>query len=140
MSKEYLNAFKGYEALIPLFSKVIISNVSEGRRLLALKQWLYKIEDRNVKVEKRISVSGRAVLKGKVIEATPNQIIALAQKSLVMPSGSPFNFRDWYTIIGKQKVSPKWLVSLLTGLDVSEFQASDARRVLAQLGILTEHV
>ena len=89
---------------------------------------------------KNIKTTGRAVLKSKVIEATPDQVMELARKSLADANGSPFNFRDWYTIVDGQKVSPKWLVSLLSGLDVSGFQASDARRVLAQLGISTKHV
>ena len=142
MSKDYLKALNGYDAHVPTDTQIIISNAPEGKRLRELKLWLYKEVDRQMDPNKNVNVrvTGRATLKGKIIEITPNQIIELAQKALFNAKSAPFNFRDWYTIIDGQKVSPKWLVSLLSGLDVSEFQASDARRVLAQLGISIEHV
>jgi hypothetical protein len=140
MSKEYLQALKGYEALVPLATKIIISNKPEGKRLRELKLWLYKKVDKQINSVKPVKVTGQAVIKGKLIEATPNQVLEIAQKSLPNAKSPPFNIREWYTIIGGQKVSPKWIVSILSELDVSEFQASDARRVLAQLGISVEHV
>jgi hypothetical protein len=140
MSKDYLRALNGYEGLVPSKMKIVISTTSEGKRLYELKSWLYKQEFTHVNTEKSGIVIGKAVLKGRIIKATRNEINDLAQKSLDAGGGTPFNYKEWYTIINGVKVSPKWLVSLLSGLGVSEFQASDARRVLSQLGISTEHV
>jgi hypothetical protein len=140
MSKEYLTTINGYESLIPQSTKIIISNLPEGKRLSELKLWLYKQEYSKEKAVKVTEVTGQAVLKGKIIKATSEQIIDLAQKSLKNGNGYPFKIKEWYTIIDMQKVSPKWLVSVLSGLDVSEFQSSDARRVLSQLGIFVKHI
>jgi ABC-type multidrug transport system ATPase subunit len=43
-------------------------------------------------------------------------------------------------LLDGQPVAPKWLVSQLTGLPTSDFDASAARRVLLALGIDVEHV
>jgi len=140
LSKEYLSALRGFEKLVPPSIKIQISNTSEGKRLSELKVWLYQEQKRQPKPEKEIKVTGRAMLHGKVIEATPEEIVELAQTALGQSNTAPFKIKDWYCLINGTKVSPKWLVSFLTGLSVSEFQASDARRVLAQLGIATHRV
>jgi hypothetical protein len=140
LSKDYLRALKGYEKLVQPSRTLHISNESEGKRLSELKQWLYQEEEKQPKIEREVKVTGRAVLRGKVIEVSPDEIFQIAQDALAQENGLSRNIKEWYCLINEEKVSPKWLVSLLSGLKVSEFQASDARRVLAQLGISTEHV
>jgi hypothetical protein len=80
-------------------------------------------------------VTGRATLKGAKIDATPGEVMSIARKALTEGIGEPKNFKKWYILIDGNEVSTKWLVSILSGLSVSDFQASDARRVLGQLGI-----
>jgi hypothetical protein len=70
---------------------------------------------------------------------SPEEVLALARRALAERWGDPYNFRDWYAVVDEERVSTKWLVSLLSGLDVSEFQASEARRVLRKLGIAVYH-
>ena len=140
LSKVYQKALNGYEILLQPSTTIFISNASEGKRLSELKSWLYKQENDQPKPDRVVKVTGRAVLRGRVIEASKDEIIRIAQDGLSQGRGSPKNFKEWYCLINGEKVSPKWLVSILSGLDVSEFQASDARRVLVQLGISTEHV
>jgi len=43
--------------------------------------------------------------------------------------------RRWVAVVGPYKVSPKWLVSIITGLSRSAFDASRARTLLQSLGI-----
>lgn len=49
-------------------------------------------------------------------------------------------FRDWYVLVDGQRVAPKWLVSAISGLPTTMFDASNARRVLLALGIDVERV
>lgn len=149
LSKTYLQAMDGFEALVPADTRITVSRAALGTRLTELKNWLYQLSsDDLVTAQKQLSfvemseqpthIMGRATLKGKQIEAKSDEIIALAQQALQDERGvSSDNFRSWYTLIDGQKVSIKWLVSLLSGLDVSAFDTADSRRILRQLGIAT---
>ena len=44
-------------------------------------------------------------------------------------------FKNWFLRVDGQRVSVKWVVGLVTGLPLSDFQASEARRVLRALGL-----
>jgi restriction endonuclease Mrr len=44
-------------------------------------------------------------------------------------------FKNWFLLADGQRVSVKWVVGLITGLPLGEFQASEARRVLRTLGL-----
>jgi len=66
---------------------------------------------------------------------TPTQVFDVARQALAEGKGNPGCYQSWYVLIEEQRVSPKWLVSLLTGLPVSDFHSSAARRMLIQLGI-----
>ena len=81
MSKTYLGAMKGYKEYITPSDNWSLVTVSEGRRLRVLKAWLYK-EDLGTVPEKTFRVTGRAILKGRIIEMSPEDIIALASKKL----------------------------------------------------------
>jgi hypothetical protein len=139
VSKEYLRALRGYEQLLLPNLRWSIASVSEGRRLTVLRSWLYKGKDLPTRRTGPIRVTGHAVLKGIKITASPEDIMRLATDALREQDGSPYRFREWFVAITGTRVSTKWLVSLLSGLDNSKFQAVDARRVLARLGITVEH-
>jgi hypothetical protein len=140
MSKTYLSAFKGYEQHIKPKVKLSLVVASEGRRLRILKAWLYQ-EDFEPQINsKPIKVTGRAVLKSRVIEISQDEIVIIATKALEDQKVLPYKIREWYVVIRDEHISPKWLVSILSGIKSSEFQASDARRVLEQLGINVIHV
>ncbi len=136
LSGSYLQAMDGFAAFIPSGMPSTVVTTSSGKQLKALKSWLYKRPFPSLTQEPRaISVTGRAVVKGRLVQLPPQQVVQLAKQSLVKSSGEHANFRDWYALVDGERVSTKWLVSILTGLKVSEFQASDARRVLQQLGV-----
>lgn len=136
LSKDYLIALKNCVSILPSTTQVRYSQTTEGKRLSELKNWLYQKEMMGKRNSLPTIVKGFSTLKGITIEMSPLKISEIALNSLKESRGEPFNFRDWYCIVGDRiSVSPKWLVSQLTGIKVSEFQASDARRVLAQLGI-----
>ena len=142
LSHLYLQAIDGFEASVPNGTEVIISQASMGKRLTALKSWLYQLPEGTIASEREestVRVSGQATLRGQEIEATAEEVMTLAQQALAHGRGRPYNFRSWYALIGEERVSTKWLASLLSELEVSEFQSSEARRVLRQLGIEVYH-
>jgi hypothetical protein len=44
-------------------------------------------------------------------------------------------FKQWYVEVDGEKLSAKWVLSLVNGLPVREFKTGDARRELARLGL-----
>lgn len=135
LGKNYLEAFVGYEQLIPGNVTVIIAKGSQGRRQAELHDWLYEVLPEQAQSQKKTPQSGKAQIRGIEIMLTPEQIYKLAQKSLIADSDKATIFQSWYVQINDQRVGPKWLVSQLTGLPVNSFHTDDARRVLEKLGI-----
>lgn len=132
----YLQVINGIEKLVPPGVHFTVCRASAGRQLTELKRWLYQLPERTAPPRpKAVQVSGRAILRGRVIEATVEEVLELARQALAHRQGEPHNFHLWYTLIDGERVGTKWLVSLLSGLPVSAFQASEGRRVLEQLGI-----
>jgi hypothetical protein len=62
-------------------------------------------------------------------------VLETACQALSSQSKNATCYQSWYVEVGMVRVSPKWIVSQLTGLPVGSFHTSDARRVLQQLGI-----
>ncbi len=142
MGQLYLRALNGFEDWVTDSTQVTISRAATGKRLTELKRWLHRLPEGTLAAEppkRQVRITGRAVLRGQQIEATPQDVLTLARQARVEGRGNPHNFRDWYVLVDEEKVSTKWLVSLLSGLNVSEFQASEARRVLGQLGVAVYH-
>ena len=135
LSKTYLQALDGFEALVPPTTEVKVINTTPGRQLKELKAWLYKQPPKENNQKRDLPTLGHAILRGHKLDYTPEEIKEIGRNALDAQIGNAVNFRSWYTLIDEQKVNTKWLVSLLSGLKVSEFQASEARRVLQQLGI-----
>lgn len=136
LSQAYLEAVDDLDTMGADGTQMTVSQTTMGQRLTELKRWLYRLpeEDRS-KARPAPAVTGQAVLRGQRIEATKDQVLNLARRALVDGLGRPHNYRTWYALVDGEKVSTKWLASLLSGLPVSEFQASEARRVLRQLGV-----
>ena len=134
MGKDYLQAFRGYESLIPPNLKVTISEGGMGHRQAELRHWLYgeplMLSNEQTKTCKR----RKARLRGIEIALTPKQIMDIARLGLAVDRQLPPS-QVWYVPVDKQQVPVKWLVSQLTGLPVHAFHTSEARRVLHQLAI-----
>jgi hypothetical protein len=134
LGKVYLSALEPLRG--KLGTNVKISQASQGKRLRELRLWLYRENENEVSKQKEpvYRVTGQATLKGKQIKMTREEILTRAREAL--KDGTVVNtYKNWYLLVDGQKVSTKWLVSLLFDVSTREFQASDARRVLGQLGI-----
>jgi len=137
MGEDYLTTVAGYEALTNAKPSVTTIIGGRGKQLSALHSWLYG--GPSMGRFGLLASTGRARIRGVEIAYTPGQILDIAQRSLAQGCGNPGSYHSWYVPIGGQRVSPKWLVSQLTGLPISAFHSDDARRVLWQLGIEVRH-
>ena len=66
---------------------------------------------------------------------SPDQVLNIAREALLQGTGNPSAIQCWYVLVDGTRVSPKWLVSQLTGLPVASFHSSEARLVLQQLDL-----
>lgn len=134
MGQNYLLALDGYDKT-KLELTVQYSTGSIGKQLAILYDWLYgKPTEPSLDVLTSPS-TGQVSLKGIKIVKTPTEILDLARQALLLGKGNPDNYQTWYVLVDDRRVSPKWLISQLTGLPVSAFHSIKARQMLQQLGI-----
>ena len=145
MSAAYHEAIRGFEADLPSKTKVIHAEGAPGIKARQLRSWLYgssinTLTANDVGRITRHLPRGYASIHGRSLSLTPAQVIEKAQQALRNGYGQPDNYRDWFVVVGEKRVGPKWLVGQITGLAVSDFTSSEARRVLINLGIEVHHI
>jgi hypothetical protein len=134
LGRDYVTAIDGYAQLVPSGVNIIIASGTIGRRLATLHDWLYGNRP-SVRPSGGVFASGKARVRGVSLELTQQQVLTAARRGLQARRGDPYHFQSWYVSVDGQQVSPKWLVSQLTQLPLSDFTTDEARRVLSQLGI-----
>ncbi|MEG4305098.1 DUF6884 domain-containing protein [Microcoleus sp. D3_18a_C4] len=134
LGQDYFLALDKYDMLIKSGLAVRIATGSLGKKLATLHDWLYG-KPPELASRQAVVPQGKASLKGIEVVLTPGKVLDLVRQALVEGKGNPGCYQSWYVLVGDQRVSPKWVVSLLTGLPVSDFHSSAARRMLIQLGI-----
>jgi hypothetical protein len=136
LSVKYLIALEGWSALVPPGVSVTVANGSQGVKLTQLKRWLWgeTVKEPGRK-PKKIEPRGIARLRGIELRLTSAQVFEQARAALAEDGTGVNCFRKWYVEVDGQRVAPKWMVRVLTGLPVSAFTTGEARRVLCQLGL-----
>jgi hypothetical protein len=136
----YISVLRGIESVTLPHTRIIRATGGQGSKARQLKQWLsdnavidHSINRSNVSAPRHRC--GRATIRGRSIALTLEGLIEKLQPFLNSDREQSANFRNWYVEICGQRISPKWLVSKLLELPVSEFSAGEARRVLTQLGV-----
>ncbi|MEG5035025.1 DUF6884 domain-containing protein [Microcoleus sp. AT3-D2] len=135
LGRDYFLALDKYDMLIKSGLIVRVATGSLGKKLSSLHDWLYGKPPELSPSWQAAAPAGKASLKGIEVVLTPAQVLDVARQALVEGKGKPGCYQAWYVLVGDRRVSPKWVVSLLTGLPVSDFHSSAARRMLIQLGI-----
>ena len=130
LGKTYLQTV-GDLHILPQGYQFLTAQGMPGGKLSALYDWLYGKPPPT-------KVTGHRPTKPKIrgveIDLSMEQVNALVDERLKNDDKAFQNFQAWYVSVDGERVSPKWLVSQITGLPVSAFHSSEARRVLAQLG------
>lgn len=143
LGKTYKRALVGWTKFASPFASVTIVEGAQGVKLARLRCWLRKEESTDRKSVRPCTIMkprGIAHLHGIEIRRTPVQIFEHARAALQDGEAGASVLRHWYVQIDNYRIAPKWLVSSLTGLSVSQFTSEDARRVLGQLGIQTQRI
>jgi hypothetical protein len=135
LGKIYLLALDGYNTLISSELSIKVVTGTPGKKLAELYNWLYGKSSLQHCSSQVVGSNEKAYIHGIEVVMTPAQVLDTARCALAQGQGDPTNYQLWYAVVDGQRVAPKWLVSQLTGLPVSTFQAREARNVLQRLGI-----
>jgi hypothetical protein len=140
LGKDYLEAIYGYEAIIPSSLTVQIATGGIGRKLSILHDWLYGDSSSLQREQGLASTKGTTRIRDVEVTLTSEQVLDIARQAIATKDRRATHYQSWYVQVDDQRVAPKWLVSQLTGLPVSNFVTDDARRVLTRLGVEVKRV
>jgi hypothetical protein len=140
LGSNYFHALAGYDRIIPSELSIHVADGPQGTKLAKLYDWLYGSSSTKRQKSQRVIHSGMAHLRGVEVSMAPAQVLDKAREALKQGQDHSTTYHSWYVLVDEHKVSPKWLVSYLTGLPVSSFQAREARNVLQRLGIGVHHI
>ncbi|GAB4199178.1 MAG: hypothetical protein OHK0022_19180 [Roseiflexaceae bacterium] len=145
LSQRYLSALDGWRDLISAGTSATVTDGPLGTKLGQLRAWLegrtwVATPEAAMRLTARAEPRGSATVRGRQITMTRAQVLEHARRALADDGTGSTSYRDWYVLIDGQPVAPKWLVSVLTGLPTTAFNAPDARRALLLLGFDVERV
>lgn len=138
MSEIYFQAVNVQELSQINGAEIFAMQGGRGRRLAALYDWLHGAPPPKPKTVRQLSSKGQRGnlrLRGVEIECDKGRALALARQALPQEATVATRINSWYVQLGRSRISPKWLVSKISGLPVNSFVTDEARRVLAQLGV-----
>lgn len=146
VGQPYLLALEGIEDVLS-GTPVRIAGETQGRKLGALRAWLYgkdaeqsaKRRARSTPAAQQLQLvpSGELVfqLGGKRFATTADEVLRVAHRAVEDGDREATRVLRWYVPAAGGRVSPKWLVSSVSGVLPSAFQADSARRILQRLGV-----
>lgn len=135
VGRNYLRALDGYDTTLSPNTSVTVLTESFGRKLAALRDWLYGGPPQPREGTLRRKKLGNALLCGVELRSTPEEVLDVARQAILLGNCEATRCRRWCVMVDGHTIAPKWLVSQLTGLPVSTFVSRDARRALEQLGV-----
>jgi uncharacterized protein DUF6884 len=134
LGKDYLKTLEGSNIFL---SRAVLRTASgtPGMRLSSLYSWLYGDPATLHQYALPKRVHNKVRIRGVEIHLTGEKILDAARGAIANGLKKRDCSGSWYVLVNGQQVSPKWLISIVTGLPVSSFHTNEARRVLVQLGI-----
>jgi hypothetical protein len=134
LGKDYLKLLEGSSIFSPK-CVVKVAAGPPGKRLADLYSWLYGESSLPGRHFVAKQLKDNVHIRGFTIRLKREEVLDVARRSITNDSENRVGFHSWYVLVDDTRVSPKWLVSLLTGLPVSAFHSDEARRVLSELGM-----
>jgi hypothetical protein len=111
-----------------------LADGSMGRQIALLHDWLHGGHER-LQSDAGEKHEEAVEFRGETIEKSASEVLAFARERAEDDPEGASRFQAWYVQVGDKKVAPKWLVSELTDIPVSDFRTAGARRVLDRIGI-----
>lgn len=148
-SKLFVNLGKSYLTLFDSVLSKTLQNAlsikytsgSTGKRLAEMHDWLYGKQSPLRQKKKNKSIEKETTILGITFTANEQQIHKIVEQKISKSGKKEIeNFHSWYVLINEIKVSPKWVVSQLTGLPVGKFHSDQARKALQKLGIKVQRL
>jgi hypothetical protein len=143
----YVDVGRAYAPLLPerrtlqaLSPSVTFGEGSVGRRLAQLHDWLFGAPPPPPAAGSSAARASTVTLRGVPLPFSHDEVLGMGRQALVDHCGDPCAFHAWFVRLDGIRVSPKWLVSQISGLAPAAFRTGDARRVLARLGVPVERV
>jgi hypothetical protein len=133
MGRDYAEVLNGYHKYISSDTVVTTTSGAIGKMLANLYDWLYGVPPALPALSSQILP--HIQFRGLAVVLTADQVMERARQAIREERGNPTSFQAWYVEIDEQRVAPKWVVSVATGVPVSDFTSSEARRILHQLGL-----
>jgi uncharacterized protein DUF6884 len=115
-------------------ARLVVATGGIGGRASQLAHWL-RLEEGEASDNTSAYARGEAVLLGTIVRLSQKEVLRVARKALLAAPTAAHRFETWYVAVGRERVAPKWLVSVLFQKPVARFRTADARRVLRQLGL-----
>lgn len=116
-----------------------LADGSMGRQIALLHDWLHGGHER-LQSDAEEEHGETIEFRGETIEKSASEVLAFARERAEEDPNGASRFQAWYVQAGDKKVAPKWLMSELTGVPVSDFRTAGARRILDQIGIEVQRV
>lgn len=114
--------------------RLVVATGGIGGRASQLAHWLRLGEGKGPDTAPEHSC-GKATLLGTTVQLSQAEVLQRARDALLAGPAAARRFETWYVAVGRERVAPKWLVSVLFDKPVARFRTADARRVLANLGV-----
>jgi hypothetical protein len=147
VGQTYLQALDGIEEVLD-GTPVRIAGETQGRKLGALRAWLYGEDaDRAEATTRRQPQSETRQLTlvpsadmafrvgGRRFTTSVDEAMRVARHAVSLSEKDATRITRWYVPVDGERVSPKWLVAQLSGASHRDFGADAARSILQRLGI-----
>lgn len=135
LSREYAQLLGGWQKLVTPSTPLYIAPGPQGHGAAALKEWLAGCTsppDWNCRL---LSKGSDVRLAGCDYKFTVGAILSCLHSYGNNLPASSRRFHSYYAHVAGKQVSPKWLVSELTGLSYNQFNTGQACRALRVWGI-----
>jgi hypothetical protein len=134
LGKDYWGTLEGSN-LFSSKSVVKIAVGTPGKKLSDLYSWLYgqsPLRERQIGAKR---LDSKIQIRGIEIGLEKEEVLNAVRNATKNGAEDLACYHSWYALVDGYRVSPKWIIRLLTGLPLSSFHTDEARRVLSQLGI-----
>jgi hypothetical protein len=131
----YRAAIQGYETAAPQTVVVQSAGRTRGEALTGLRSWLYQTSSQEPVSLAPLIAPVTVRLCGIVQALSTEDALAIARQAVALGDKQATSYHAWFVEVDGMRISPKWLVGQMFGLQPGDFHTDQARRILRQLGV-----
>jgi predicted RNA-binding protein YlxR (DUF448 family) len=134
LGKDYLRTLEGSN-IFSTKCAVKVAAGTPGKRLADLYNWLYEASSSRGRQLVAKQLNDNIHIRGIKITLEREEVLNAARRAIKNGFEDRACYHSWYVLVDRHRLSPKWIIHILTGLPFGSFHTDEARRVLSQLGI-----